>query len=80
MNSAGYFFSKAFPEQDRADYRKYMDINEAFFFIIQAVAEKMKEAKKGSIVNIESMWAKQAVKATPSSSYSMPRAGLHSLT
>jgi NAD(P)-dependent dehydrogenase (short-subunit alcohol dehydrogenase family) len=31
----------------------------------------------GSIVNIGSMWAKQAVKATPS--YSMQKAGLHSL-
>jgi len=57
-----------------------MDINEAFFFVTQAVAEKMKANKKGSIVNIGSMWAKQAVKATPSSSYSMAKAGLHSLT
>ena len=34
----------------------------------------------GSIVNIGSMWAKQAVAATPSSAYSMAKAGLHSLT
>ena len=34
----------------------------------------------GSIVNIGSMWAKQAIKATPSSAYSMAKAGLHSLT
>jgi len=33
-----------------------------------------------SIVNIGSIWAKQAVKATPSSAYSMQKAGLHSLT
>lgn len=80
VNSAGYFFPKAFLEQSREDYRKYMDINEAFFFITQAVAEKMKTNNKGSIVNIGSMWAKQAIKATPSSSYSMAKAGLHSLT
>jgi NAD(P)-dependent dehydrogenase (short-subunit alcohol dehydrogenase family) len=30
----------------------------------------------GSIVNVGSMWAKQAVKATPSSAYSMQKAGL----
>ena len=36
--------------------------------------------KAGSIVNIGSMWAKQAVQATPSSAYSMAKAGLHSLT
>ena len=35
---------------------------------------------RGSIVNIGSMWAKQAIKATPSSAYSMAKAGLHSLT
>lgn len=80
VNAAGYFLPKSFLEQTREDYRKYMDLNEAFFFITQAVAEKMKANKKGSIVNIGSMWAKQAVKATPSSSYSMAKAGLHSLT
>ena len=32
------------------------------------------------IVNIGSMWARQAVKATPSTAYSMAKAGLHSLT
>ncbi|MEM6866272.1 MAG: SDR family oxidoreductase, partial [Bacteroidota bacterium] len=52
----------------------------AFFFITQAVAKLMKENGTGSIVNIGSMWAKQAIKATPSSAYSMAKAGLHSLT
>ena len=40
----------------------------------------MKKHGSGSIVNIGSMWAKQAIKATPSSAYSMAKAGLHSLT
>jgi NAD(P)-dependent dehydrogenase (short-subunit alcohol dehydrogenase family) len=31
---------------------------------------------KGSIVNIGSMWAQQAIGATPSSAYSMAKAGL----
>ena len=35
---------------------------------------------KGAIVNVGSMWAKQAVQATPSSAYSMAKAGLHSFT
>jgi NAD(P)-dependent dehydrogenase (short-subunit alcohol dehydrogenase family) len=34
----------------------------------------------GSIVNIGSMWAHQAIGATPSSVYSMQKAGLHALT
>ncbi len=40
----------------------------------------MKDNGGGSIVNIGSMWAKQAIKATPSSAYSMAKAGLHSFT
>jgi NAD(P)-dependent dehydrogenase (short-subunit alcohol dehydrogenase family) len=40
----------------------------------------MKVHGGGSIVNIGSMWAKQAIKATPSSAYSMAKAGLHALT
>jgi NAD(P)-dependent dehydrogenase (short-subunit alcohol dehydrogenase family) len=40
----------------------------------------MKESGGGSIVNVGSMWAKQAIKATPSSSYSMAKAGLHAMT
>jgi NAD(P)-dependent dehydrogenase (short-subunit alcohol dehydrogenase family) len=35
---------------------------------------------KGSVVNIGSMWARQAIKATPSSAYSISKAALHSLT
>ena len=34
----------------------------------------------GAIVNVGSMWAKQAIQATPSTAYSMAKAGLHSLT
>lgn len=34
----------------------------------------------GSVVNVGSMWAHQAIKATPSSAYSMAKSGLHSLT
>ena len=34
----------------------------------------------GSIVNIGSMWAQQAIGATPSSAYSLAKGGLHALT
>lgn len=34
----------------------------------------------GAIVKIGSQWAKQTVQATPSSAYSMAKAGLHSFT
>jgi len=80
VNAAGYFSPAAFLEHTRENYAQYHDINESFFFITQAVAKKMAARKAGSIVNIGSMWAKQAVKATPSSAYSMAKAGLHAMT
>lgn len=80
VNAAGTFEPKPFLEHSVEDYRKYADLNEAFFRITQAAARHMAENGGGSIVNIGSMWAKQAIKATPSSAYSMAKAGLHSLT
>ncbi|MCO1333345.1 SDR family oxidoreductase [Microbulbifer sp. OS29] len=80
VNAAGYFKPTAFLEHSSADYNTYLDLNRATFFISQAVAHNMVDNGTGSIVNIGSMWAKQAIKATPSSAYSMAKAGLHALT
>ena len=80
VNASGIFGPKPFLEHTIDDYNSYMDLNRGFFFITQCVAKKMKSTGGGSIVNIGSMWAKHAVKATPSSAYSMQKAGLHSLT
>ena len=80
VNAAGYFSPKPFLEHTEAEYDLYHDFNKAFFFITQAAAGVLKSNGGGSIVNIGSMWARQAIKATPSSAYSMAKAGLHSLT
>lgn len=81
VNSAGIFVPKPFVDQTEADYDSYLDINRGTFLITQQVVKNIKaKANGGSIVNVGSMWASQAVKATPSSSYSMAKAGLHSLT
>ena len=80
VNAAGYFKPVSFLEHNEKDYDMQLGINKAFFFVTQAVAKNMKAHGGGSIVNIGSMWAHQAVKATPSSAYSMQKAGLHSLT
>ena len=80
VNAAGSFNPTPFLEHSKADYDKYMDLNKSFFFITQAAAQNMKAHGDGAIVNIGSMWAKQSIKATPSSAYSMAKAGLHSLT
>jgi len=80
VNAAGIFKPAPFLDHTPEDYDSYMDINKSTFFITQAVARNMQQHGGGSIVNIGSMWAKQAVKATPSSAYSMAKAGLHSFT
>ncbi len=80
VNAAGVFAPKPFLEHEGADYDRYHAINRATFFITQAVARNMAAHGGGSIVNIGSMWAKQAIKVTPSSAYSMAKAGLHALT
>ncbi|EPT0781032.1 SDR family NAD(P)-dependent oxidoreductase [Enterobacter hormaechei] len=81
VNAAGVFFPKPFTEHEEADYDMYMSINRASFFITRDVVRNMVSGNiKGSIVNIGSMWAQQAIGATPSSAYSMAKAGLHALT
>jgi len=80
VNASGIFGPKSFLDHTIVDYNSYQDLNRGFFFITQTAAKKMKDTQGGAIVNVGSMWAKQAVKATPSSAYSMQKAGLHSLT
>lgn len=81
VNAAGVFFPKPFIEHEVEDYEQYMSLNRATFFITRDVVRNMlAENINGAIVNIGSMWAQQAVGATPSSAYSMAKAGLHALT
>ena len=81
VNAAGVFLPKAFLEHTEADYDQYLELNKATFFITQAIAQNIVNGGRGgAIVNVGSMWARQAVQATPSSAYSMAKAGLHSLT
>jgi NAD(P)-dependent dehydrogenase (short-subunit alcohol dehydrogenase family) len=80
VNAAGVFSPKAFLEHTSEDYDAYMDLNKATFFVTQQVAKNMAANGGGAVVNLGSMWAHQAIKATPSSAYSMAKAGLHSLT
>ncbi len=81
VNAAGVFLPKSFTEHELSDYDLYMNLNRAAFFITRDVVRNMIAAGiKGAIVNIGSMWAQQAIGATPSSAYSMAKAGLHALT
>jgi NAD(P)-dependent dehydrogenase (short-subunit alcohol dehydrogenase family) len=80
VNAAGVFAPKAFVDHTEQDYDRYLLINRGSFFITQAAAKQMAQLGGGAVVNVGSMWAHQAVKATPSSAYSMAKAGLHILT
>jgi NAD(P)-dependent dehydrogenase (short-subunit alcohol dehydrogenase family) len=80
VNAAGTFIPKPFLDHEAQDYDRYMTLNRSLFFLTQAAARNMKRHGGGSIVNIGSMWAHQSIKATPSSAYSMAKAGLHALT
>ena len=81
VNAAGVFKPLPFLEHTAADYDSYLELNRAMFLLTQTVARGMVAGGRGgAIVNIGSMWARQAVAATPSSAYSMAKAGLHALT
>jgi NAD(P)-dependent dehydrogenase (short-subunit alcohol dehydrogenase family) len=81
VNAAGFFIPKTFLDYDGAAYDSYLELSRATFFVTQTVVRGMiAGGRGGSIVNIGSMWAYQAVAATPATGYSMAKAGLHALT
>jgi NAD(P)-dependent dehydrogenase (short-subunit alcohol dehydrogenase family) len=81
VNAAGFFIPKPFLEYDGAFYDSYLELDRAIFFLTQSVVRGIVAGgSDGAIVNIGSMWAHQAIAATPSSGYSVAKAGLHALT
>ncbi|BCJ28637.1 SDR family NAD(P)-dependent oxidoreductase [Actinocatenispora sera] len=81
VNAAGFFIPKPFLDYDGDFYDSYAELTRAIFFLTQTVARSMIErAAGGAIVNIGSMWAHQAIGVTPSSGYSVAKAGVHALT
>lgn len=80
INNAGVFKPIPFGEVTEEQYDWFLDtILKGKFFIAQAAAKSMKKRGGGVIVNTGSMWALQAVGATPSSAYSAANAGVHAL-
>ncbi|MBB3650417.1 NAD(P)-dependent dehydrogenase (short-subunit alcohol dehydrogenase family) [Rhizobium sp. BK619] len=79
VNNAGVFNPKPFLELTEGDYDWYLDtILKGKFFTAQAAAKAMKETG-GAIVQTGSMWAIQAIGATPSAAYSAANAGVHAM-
>lgn len=79
VNNAGVFNPKPFLDLTEADYDWYLDtILKGKFFTAQAAAKAMKDTG-GVIVQTGSMWAIQAIGATPSAAYSAANAGVHAM-
>jgi NAD(P)-dependent dehydrogenase (short-subunit alcohol dehydrogenase family) len=82
INSTGIFRVTPFLEQTEEHVEEALDsILRPTFYGSQAAARAMAEAGRGgAIVNVGSMWALDAIAATPTSAYSAAQAGRHSLT
>ncbi|MXP26818.1 glucose 1-dehydrogenase [Altererythrobacter indicus] len=79
VNNAGVFNPKPFLDLTEKDYDWYLDtILKGKFFTAQAAAKAMKDTG-GVIVQTGSMWAIQAIGATPSAAYSAANAGVHAM-
>jgi NAD(P)-dependent dehydrogenase (short-subunit alcohol dehydrogenase family) len=81
FNNAGIFTPKPFLDLDEAEYDRFVDIIlKGKFFAAQAAAKAMKASGRGGvIVQTGSMWALQAIGATPSAAYSAANGGVHAL-
>lgn len=80
VNNAGIFAPKPFLEQTEDEYDRFVDIIlKGKFFLAQEAAKAMQKRGGGAIVQTGSMWALQAVGATPSAAYSAANAGVHQL-
>ena len=81
VNNAGIFKPTPFLEHTEEDYNAYVNIIlGGTFFTSQVAIPEMQKRGGGAIVNTGSMWASQAIGATPSSAYSAAKAGVHALT
>ena len=80
VNNAGVFRPNPFVDVSEEEYDWFLDtILKGKFFTAQAAAKAMQRRGGGAIVHTGSLWAIQAVGATPSAAYSAANAGVHAL-
>jgi NAD(P)-dependent dehydrogenase (short-subunit alcohol dehydrogenase family) len=81
VSSTGIFRPTPFLEQTEEHVEEALDsILRPTFYVAQAAAREMVDRGGGAIVNVGSMWAIDAITATPTSAYSAAQAGRHALT
>jgi NAD(P)-dependent dehydrogenase (short-subunit alcohol dehydrogenase family) len=81
VNSTGIFRVVPFLEQTEEHMEEALDsILRPTYWVTQAAVPSMVERGGGAVVSVGSMWALQAIGATPTSAYSASQAGRHMLT
>jgi NAD(P)-dependent dehydrogenase (short-subunit alcohol dehydrogenase family) len=81
VNSTGIFRPVPFLEQTEEHVEEALgSILRPTFWVSQAAAGAIRERGGGSMVNVGSMWALDAIATTPTSAYSAAQAGRHALT
>src|SRR3954462_5311468 len=81
VNSTGIFRPAPFLEQTEEHLEEALgSILRPTYWVSQAAALAMRERGGGTIVNVGSMWALDAIATTPTSAYSAAQAGRHALT
>jgi NAD(P)-dependent dehydrogenase (short-subunit alcohol dehydrogenase family) len=81
VNSTGIFRPAPFEEQTEDHFEEALgSILRPTYWVSQAVVPSMRARGGGSIVNVGSMWAVDAIATTPTSAYSAAQAGRHVLT
>jgi NAD(P)-dependent dehydrogenase (short-subunit alcohol dehydrogenase family) len=80
LNNAGVFQPKPFLEHSQTDLDSYLNLLRGYFLMSQAAIKEMQKRGGGAIVNIGSMWAFNAIAATPCSGSSTAKGGVHALS
>ncbi len=80
FNNAGVFEPKPFLDHTEEDLNSYLNLLRGYFLMSQFAIAEMRKRNGGAVINIGSMWADNAIAATPCSGSSTAKGGVHSLT
>jgi NAD(P)-dependent dehydrogenase (short-subunit alcohol dehydrogenase family) len=80
FNNAGVFETKPFLDHTEEDLNGYLNLLRGYFLVSQSAIAEMRKRDGGAVINIGSMWADNAIAATPCSGSSTAKGGVHSLT
>ncbi|WP_373539990.1 SDR family NAD(P)-dependent oxidoreductase [Chamaesiphon sp.] len=76
FNNAGVFQPQPFLEHTQTDLNGYLNLLRGYFLMSQSAIKVMQKRGGGAIINIGSMWAFNAIAATPCSGSSTAKGGV----